>query len=61
MNFAPETRMAGACDVGHSTSRGEATTYPVTDRLRIPRTSRFVYAVAGEREGSLMMATARLV
>ena len=64
MTSSQKTRMASVSSAGHSTSRGEATTHPDEDRLRIPRTPALVTcvtAVTGERLGRLMMATARLV
>jgi hypothetical protein len=57
-DIGAETRKASVTSAGLSTSRGKATTHPVRDRLRIPCTLRFVYTVAGEREGRRMLATA---
>jgi hypothetical protein len=53
--------MASGCNAGHSTDLGEAETFPERDTSRIPRTPWPVYAIAGDREGSRMLATARLV
>ena len=60
MNSSQKTRMASGCNAGHSTDLGEAETFPEMGSPRIPRTPWPVYAIAGDREGSRMLATVRL-
>jgi hypothetical protein len=52
--------MASVATAGHSTDLGEAETFPEMGSPRIPRTPWPVYAIAGDREGSRMLATVRL-
>ena len=62
MNSRLKTRTANACDVGRSTSCGEAATDPWRDGLRILRAPALVHASNALTEGKRrppMMATAR--
>ena len=53
-----KTKTASVASADRSTDLGEAETFPQWDTSRISRTPGSVYTVAGEREGSRMLATA---